>query len=409
MTERPTVVDLFSGAGGLSYGFQERGFKIAVGVDLNGPSCQTYALNHTDTVVINRRIQQVTTSEILDALGGKRPDVVIGGPSCQGFSTVGPRNFEDPRNQQFKEFVRLVSELKPECLLMENVVGLLLYHKGVFGREICQLFGDLGYNTEARILLAADFGVPQLRRRVFFIGTRRKLAIPFPKPTRCDPALWGDYALPFTKLSAIGQKNGDSRLPQHLTLADAISDLPPLGEQDGLDETSYSSEPLSDYQRLMREGSSSLRHHVSSGMSESERRMVAFLKPGDNWRALPKDLQPERFQKIRRYDATTLIMRLRWDRPAYTITTKSAEVTSGAFIHPDQNRTLSVREAARLQSYPDRFVFVGTQDEKRRQIGNSVPPVLAERLAEAILCLLNEHAGLDESRFSLVEAESTLF
>lgn len=409
METQPTVVDLFCGAGGLSFGFQEVGFNVVVGVDIDSAACSTFTRNHPTANVINRKIQKVDAREIQAFLRGKRPDVVIGGPSCQGFSTVGPRNFDDPRNLQFKEFVRLVKELKPECLLMENVVGLLLYNKGIYGRQICDLFGELGYRTEARILLAADFGVPQLRRRVFFIGTRRKLSIPFPKPTHCDPELWEDYALPFTKLSEIGQKNGDESLPRHLTVAEGISDLPPVGEADDRDDLPYDREPTSEYQRLMRQGSKSIRHHITDGMSDSERKMVQALKPGDNWRALPLNLLPERFKKIRPYDATTLLMRLRWDRPAYTITTKSAEVTSGAFIHPDQDRTLSVREAARLQSFPDRFLFTGTQEEKRRQIGNSVPPLLARRLAEAVMSLLRGNEDFDEDRLYLVQPEPTLF
>ncbi len=395
---KPTVVDLFCGSGGLSLGFQEAGFQIVAGVDCDKSACATLERNHTDTKVFCKYIQDLETSEILDVLDGRQPDVVIGGPSCQGFSTVGPRNFDDPRNTQFKEFVRLVADLKPKCILMENVVGLLLYKKGEVGRQICEFFQELGYETDARILLAADFGVPQLRRRVFFIGNRLGVENAFPKPTHCDPALWEDYALPFTELSAIGQKNGDKLLPMHLSVRDAIGDLPPLKEQDGTELCAYGGPASSEYQQLMRRRSNRLYNHVTDRMSESERKMVKFLQPGQNWRALPVDLLPDRFKRIRPYDATTLLMRMRWERPAYTITTKSSEVTSGAFIHPSQDRTLSVREAARLQSYPDRFRFLGTQQEQRRQIGNSVPPLLAQRLAEGLKSILNHHEDFDACR-----------
>ncbi len=408
IVRKPSVIDLFCGAGGLSYGFEQAGFRITVGVDNDPEACRTFEANHSNARVIASDIRKVSAEAILDLADGERPDVVVGGPSCQGFSTVGPRDFSDPRNAQFREFVRLVRDLKPKCVLMENVVGLLLYKKGQVGNEVCELFGELGYATRAKILLAADFGVPQLRRRVFFIGTALDVPVAFPKPTHSDPELWAEYALPFAELSSIGQKNGCKHLPPHITVAEAIDDLPPLGEMDGADVSEYESPPRSNYQKTLRGYRKHLFNHVSGGHSPAERKMIRALKPGENWRALPKSVLPKRFEKIRPYDASTLIMRLRWDRPSYTITTKSAEVTSGAFIHPEQDRTISVREAARLQSFPDRFRFYGSQLDQRRQIGNSVPPLLAERLAGAVMSMLEGHSA-DRDDLVFMEPEASLF
>lgn len=402
------VVDLFCGSGGLSYGFQQAGFDVRVGVDLDAAACETFKANHKGAEAIVSDIRKVTADQLLEHTDGVFPDVVVGGPSCQGFSTVGPRDFNDPRNAQFREFVRLVRDLKPRCVLMENVVGLLLYKKGAVGRQVCELFGELGYRMEAKILLAADFGVPQLRRRVFFIGSREGEPIAFPRPTHCDPSLWSEYNLPFAEMSSIGQKNGVENLPPHITVADAISDLPPLGELDGDEVSAYEIDPQSTYQRLMRGRRKRLFNHVTSGQSPAERKMIRALKPGENWRALPKSILPKRFEKIRPYDASTLIMRMRWERPSYTITTKSAEVTSGAFIHPEQHRTISVREAARLQSYPDGFRFYGSQMEQRRQIGNSVPPLLARHLGNAVSSML-QGTQEDDDRLVVLRPQQDLF
>jgi len=234
------------------------------------------------------------------------------------------------------------------------------------------------------ILLAADFGVPQLRRRVVFVGNRTGADIAFPAATHGNTDLWRNYALPFAHLSRIGHGAGDEVLP-HVNFADACSDLPSVEEGEEIDGVKYPSRAATVYQREMRKGSRLIRQHAAAELAAIDRLAARTLKAGQNWRDIPLDQLPDRFRRIRPYDATTILRRLQNDAPAYTITTKFNEGTTGAFIHPEQARTLTLREAARLQSFPDRFIFSGSTAQIRQQIGNAVPPMLARALGEAIL------------------------
>lgn len=284
----------------------------------------------------------------------------------------------------FLNYLSLVDELRPSWIVFENVPGLLLYNQGRVALEIVHAFREIGYTIVPMILLAADFGVPQLRRRLVFIGNRTEADIPFPAATHGNADLWRNYALPFAHLSRIGHGAGEEVLP-HLSFADACSDLPPVEEGEEIDGVEHRVQAATEYQREMRKGSRLVRQHAAAELSALDRLAAKTLKAGQNWRSLPLEILPSRFRKIRPYDATTILRRLRNDAPAYTITTKFNEGTTGAFIHPDQPRTITLREAARLQSFPDRFVFNGSHAQIRHQIGNAVPPLLAMALAEAIL------------------------
>lgn len=391
---RPTVVDLFCGAGGLSEGFHSAGYRVLAGLDLHAPSMESWTNRFAQRggMALHKRIEEVRGPS-LEALKERLPvglDVLVGGPSCQGYSTSGGlsknrgRDLYDPRNSLFAEFLRLVDALEPNWVLFENVPGLLLYHHGEVARTIDGLFADRGYRLRPMILLAADFGVPQLRRRLFFVGNRTGSRISFPAPTHGDAQLWRKFALPFAFLSRIGHKR-PSAARGHVTFDEACGDLPELAEGESIDDVPYPGEPSSAYQTMIRVGSDSVRQHAAFPLSASDRVAAVHLRPGQNWRSLPDDLRPPRFRNIRRYDATTLMKRLDSERPAYTITTKFHEASTGAFIHPSQPRTLSIREAARLQSFPDTYVFAGSGPQIRTQIGNAVPPLLARALAEAIL------------------------
>lgn len=400
MAPRPTVLDLFCGAGGLALGFHQAGYNVVGGVDNFAEACASFHLNITGSRAETLDLTKTSAREVR-GIFGSRVDVLVGGPSCQGFSTSGGfskpdgRDKDDPRNSLFRHYLDVVTELQPLWIVMENVPGLLLYHRGIVARRIVGAFKEVGYDVVPMILLAADFGVPQLRRRLVFVGNRTGAAVRFPIATHGDALLWQNYALPFAHLSRIGQKNVSS-VPPHATFDDACSDLPELHEGDCIEEREYELGPRSKYQDMMREGSNSVTQHHAFDLSELDRLAAEVLEPGQNWRNLPKERLPERFSRIRPYDATTMYRRLEGSRPAFTITTKFNEASTGAFIHPTQNRTLSIREAARLQSFPDKYRFVGSPAQIRTQIGNAVPPLLAQAIAEAILpSVVHDGYGVD--------------
>lgn len=386
----PSVLDLFSGAGGIALGFADAGYRVIGGIDNFQQAVETFEANIPSARGLMRDLRVSDFSDVREFVGSEGVDVIVGGPSCQGFSTSGGlsrasgRDQDDPRNRLFINYLDLVDELRPSWIVFENVPGLLLYNQGRVALEIVRAFREIGYTVIPMILLAADFGVPQLRRRLVFIGNRTGADIPFPSATHGNADLWRNYALPFAHLSRIGHGAGEEVLP-HISFADACSDLPPVKEGKEIDGEKYPGPARTAYQREMRKRSRLVRQHAAADLAALDRLAARTLKPGENWRNVPIDQLPERFRKIRPYDATTILRRLQNDAPAYTITTKFNEGTTGAFIHPDQARTLTLREAARLQSFPDRFVFSGSQAQIRQQIGNAVPPLLARALAEAIL------------------------
>ncbi|MGO8898221.1 MAG: DNA cytosine methyltransferase [Isosphaeraceae bacterium] len=395
----PTILDLFCGAGGLSAGFTASGYRVVAALDHWGDACASYRLNEPQAHVACADIAQVKEDDIASHLN-TTIDLVLGGPSCQGFSTSSGlsrngRKADDPRNSHFQHFVRFVSYFRPLWVVMENVPGLLLYEKGRVARAIHEEFKRIGYYVVPIILLAADHGVPQLRRRLFFVGNRTGQDVFFPSATHGDSELWKDFALPFEHLSRIGNKNAGEDMPPHVSIREAISDLPAIKCGEEFPEGPHPSEPQSEYQRWIRSGTSVLTLHRASKLSPSDRETIPYIKQGQNWRDLPEHIRGTRFAKIRSYDATTMLKRPDWNVPSYTITTKFNDATAGAFIHPLQDRTFSLREGARLQSFPDRIRFTGSDASIRKQIGNAVPPLIAERLARAIAIEVFRDAGSD--------------
>jgi DNA (cytosine-5)-methyltransferase 1 len=386
---QPTVLDIFCGPGGLSLGFKRAGYRVVGGIDLSAPAVQTFQRNFRQSTGIVHDIRTLSANSIVQQLG-TQVDVLVGGPSCQGFSTSGGlsrrsgRDLHDPRNSLFEHYLRFVAELSPPWVVFENVPGLLLYHHGEIARTICNRFNELGYVIHPIILLAADYGVAQLRRRLFFVGNRTGSPVDFPLPTHGDPELWANFALPFSFLSRLGHK-GTQSTAAHISFGEACGDLPSLREGESMDNVPYAQEAHGIFQREMRRASKTVRQHIAFDLCETDRLAATILTPGQNWTNMPPDQLASRFSRIRRYDATTLMKRLTLDRPAYTITTKFNEASTGAFIHPTQNRTLSIREAARIQSFPDKFIFEGDPRQIRYQIGNAVPPLLAQAVAESIL------------------------
>ena len=395
------MLDLFSGAGGLSVGFEASGYRVVGGIDNSEIAVQTFQRNLPNATGMVRDLRTSGFEDIKEFIGTSGIDVIVGGPSCQGFSTSGGlsraagRAENDPRNKLFINYLGIVELLQPHWIVFENVPGLLLYDNGRVALDIVRAFREIGYSLVPMILLAADYGVPQLRRRLVFVGNRTATQIAFPAATHGNPELWKNFALPFAHLSRIGHA-GNAGAKPHVTFEEACSDLPMISEGETIDGVAYPVKAQSPYQKAMRIGSRMVRQHTADMLTPLDRLASQLLKQGQNWRDMPKHLMPPRFSRIRPYDATTLLKRLRADQPTYTITTKFNEATTGAFIHPTQARTLSLREAARIQSFPDRFEFNGTVTQIRHQIGNAVPPVLAQCIAEAILPLvIKDVVGLD--------------
>lgn len=379
---RPVAIDLFSGAGGLSLGLVSAGFDVRLGLDNDRHALATYEANHEAKGLLTD-VREVSGRDLLAEAKVGEVDLLAGGPSCQGFSTHGKRLADDPRNFLYKEFLRVVEDLRPATVLMENVKGLLIARKGAYREEVVHNFEELGYHVTAAVLLAADYGVPQLRERVIFLASRIGTDIALPTPT-------------FGTADTLSFTERDVK--PHVTVGDAIGDLPHIGDDHREQPGQYARPAMNEYQRRMRNGATEIWNHVSRPLSPLAHSVVSQLGPGEGLRAIPPEKLPERFHKMRRIangnlrrDCTTLYHRLSPERPSYTITCYFTNVSAGAFTHPFENRAITAREAARLQSFPDAFRFLGAAIP--RQIGNAVPPLLAEAVGRSV----SEHLARHES------------
>ena len=380
----PTAIDLFCGAGGLSEGLRQAGISPVAGVDFDKHAIATYRHNHPNVPVVEGDVAEVTGEQLMELAGTREIDLIAGGPSCQGFSTHGKRMQDDPRNFLFKHFVRLVDEIQPKMFLMENVRGMLTYGKGAFRRQIEAAFDEIGYRTDFAQVLAADYGVPQLRHRILFIGTRvDDIELSFPPRTH--------------------GADGEPGLKPYVTVEEAIGDLPLMGDDYNRNMRPYACAPQNPYQVYCRKGAPEyVTLHVGRPLSAQAQSLADHIGQGEGLRAVPVDVLPARFKKMRtissgalRRDCTTLYHRLHPAKPSYTITCNYKNVASGPFLHPWEDRAISHREAARLMSFPDRYQFVGASFP--RQIGNAVPPLLARAIGEEIVKMLS-HAGKNRSR-----------
>lgn len=364
MSERGTVVDLFCGAGGLSEGFRQAGFSVLAGNDLFESAGETFVATHPEAKFFGDPIQDLSAERLLQEIGLDRGELtcLVGGPPCQAFSVYNhQRGMHDDRATLFREYLRMVQGLNPEWVVMENVTGILSAGGGEAVEAIVDSLNELGYAVEYRTLKAEEFGVPQERRRVVFLGNRIGAPIVWPKPT-----------------------HGEGRLP-FVTVWDAIGDLPELqnGEAPS-DRLKYRSEAFSEFQRELRGNGVSVANHQASRLAPINEQRMRFIPEGGSWRDIPHELLPEGMKKARRCDHTKRYGRLRREGLSSTVLTK-CDIHWGAYIHPDQNRSLTVREAARLQSFPDWFEFAGPRTEQYVQVGNAVPPLLGRKIAEAIM------------------------
>lgn len=343
------VLDLFCGCGGLSKGFEEAGYKVLVGVDFEQSALNTFNRNHNGAVGLRLDLSAPESFDaITEAIDGRSVDVIIGGPPCQGFSLTGPRNFDDKRNKLYLAMIETVRRFNPKAFLIENVPGMANLYKGEVRDEIVKRFTKMGYKVSYKIVCAADYGVPQVRKRLVFIGLR-DTDEPFEFP---EPYLSPD---------------------NYLTCEDAISDLPPLVDTLGEEESAYCSDPLNDFQRSMRGESTVLHNHTAINHKQFVKDVIAMVPDGGNYKDLPPGVGESRIFHM----AWT---RLNSKRPARTVDTGHRNL-----FHYKWNRCPTVRESARIQTFPDDFVFLGNRGQQNKQVGNAVPVLLAKALALHLL------------------------
>ncbi|MEW4221076.1 DNA cytosine methyltransferase [Rossellomorea marisflavi] len=392
---RYKALDLFSGCGGLSEGFLQAGFDVAVSIEIDEKACETQRKNHPETIIIQGDLTKLNPKQLKKETGISNYDLIIGGPPCQGFSSIGTRlgtsDFgefgEDPRNSLYKEFVKYVRYYQPKMFLMENVPGLYTMQDGAIRENIENDFSHddpegsyVGYNVTSTILRAVEFGVPQKRERVFFVGVRndfKDIDFQFPEPFLNEN--------------------------QFYTVKDAIGDLPALEVRDGENKTIHQIEPNS-FLTMLNQNAINLRrdnnyeegyiyNHLSRYNNPRDREIFRRLAPFQKLRELNLDeiadyLKTNGYQELPvrlRNGFDDFYRKLDLERPAPTIIAHLHK-DGLAFIHPDgkQARSISIREAARLQSFPDNFIFQGSQSHMFKQIGNAVPPLLAYHLANGL-------------------------
>lgn len=384
----PLSIDLFAGAGGLAEGFRQAGFRCLYANDMDAWAVRTFRHNHPGTPAERRPIEEVDARRLRAALGlaAGELDVLAGGPPCQGFSINAPDRFlEDPRNSLFKHYIRFVDEFRPKGLLIENVPGMLSLGKGAIFERIMAELEARGYALRARVLLAAHYGVPQERWRMIILGTRTGLPPEHPAPARFAAARAN-----FLGGGTLAFRQGDAEraaLPPAVNIGQAIGDLPRLRMGEGAEEMPYAAEAGSAYAQRLREGSSLVLNHAAPRLSPQNMERLRHIGPGGNWTDIPLALLPKGMQQARRCDHTKRYGRLAADGLAGTVLTKCDPHWSAVFL-PDQDRTLTVREAARIQSFPDRYRFLGPRSAQYAQVGNAVPVLMAKALAQALLAAM---------------------
>ncbi len=353
------IIDLFAGVGGLSYGFSKLSqFNIIAANEIEKDISVAYTLNHPDVKMLNCDISLLTEELLEKNLNGEKIDVIVGGPPCQSYSTLGKRQM-DERANLFMQYKRVLKILQPKAFVFENVVGILSMDRGNLFKQIQQEFEELGYKLQHRVLDAVNYGVPQHRERVILVGFKGKNNYIYPVPT-----------------------HGEGLKP-YVTLKDAIGDLPAL--KSGETKTTYSGDITNEFLSFVRKNSSDfVEEHSAPKNGEHLVRIMEALKDGQSKDDLPEEIRPKSG-----YGNT--YAKLWWEKPSTTITRNFACPSSSRCIHPRDSRAMSIREGARLQSFPDDYKFYGSDGTKRLEIGNAVPPLLSMAIAKQILDTLNEN------------------
>lgn len=344
---KKTVLDLFCGAGGLAVGFKKAGFQTLAGVDSDSSSIMTFAKNFPAAEAICEDLSNISPNlrKYFKSLNGK-VDVIVGGPPCQGFSIAGKRLIDDPRNRLYKHYIETVQIINPKYVVIENVPTIRSMGEGKVAKAIVEDLEDLNFQVEIETVNASDYGVPQNRKRTFFIAKFKGAPVVFPKPTTRE---------------------------NKLSTKDAIGDLPIIENHFEDKPIPYYLEPLNDYQRRMRIGSKSLANHWAVAHTKQTIEIIKLVPDGGNYKDLPKSLQGTRRVNIA------------WTRMASNLPSFTIDAGHNHHFHYKANRVPTVRESARIQSFPDSFIFLGNKTSQLRQVGNAVPPLLAEVLAKEIM------------------------
>ncbi|MFH4618164.1 DNA cytosine methyltransferase [Vibrio furnissii] len=366
------LVDLFSGAGGMSAGFEMAGFQVFASIELMEKYAKTHALNFPNSVTLSGDIRDLPPDEFGKKTGisPQEPVIIIGGPPCQTFSNIGQSKIKsilnkdikhDPRNYLFKNYLDYVSYFKPDVFVMENVPNLKTKYNGEIFDKILKICAELGYKVNHKILDASHFGVPQKRKRLFIVGNRLNGEFEFPSETTKE---------------------------KPTTVFDAIGDLPKIHDGIRAGDLPYSEvKPLTKFQKLMRNKSGVVGNNICRVSNDRAKKVFVHMKQGDKYMDLPADVRSILpFNENRFHDR---LKRLVMNEPSWTVLAHIG-MDGYRYIHPTETRTLSVREAARIQSFPDSFEFVGNMREQYIQVGNSVPPLLAKSLAQQVKLLCQE-------------------
>jgi DNA (cytosine-5)-methyltransferase 1 len=347
MKNKYNAIDLFCGAGGMSLGLKMASFDIKLGLDFVKDCEDTHNLNFPNIPFICGDISDVSGSQILEKIGLKKGELTLvsGGPPCQGFSTVNGKSrfLENPKNKLFVEFVRMIDELSPTWFIMENVTGLLSMNSGAVKEAIFEAFKNIGYNVEAKVLNAAEYGVPQNRKRAIFIGNNAGYKIEFPEP---------EYGIVNNQLGIFTT----NQIKPFVTVGDALKGI---------------------------ENDSKLLNHVLPVHADIVLKRMSFVPEGGTQKDIPTEFKPP--QKF-----MNTYGRLHSEKPANTIHTRFDVASTGSLYHPKENRALTVREGARLQSFPDTYIFSGKKGSQYRQVGNAVPPLLAHAIGKKIISLMDK-------------------
>ncbi len=382
------AIDLFCGCGGISVGLRSAGFQVIAGVDIEPTYLCSFSKNFPESHSLLLDIAEVNPIDFMDMVGLRSGDldILAGGPPCQGFSKNVPRKqryLEDPRNKLVKTFLDYCTALQPRFILMENVAEMKNGFEQSYTQEILNRLNGEGYTVTYEVLNAANFGVPQRRRRAFFIANRLGFEFKFPESTHIKDS---------PKISLFSQ-------PKHITVWEAIGDLAALNHGEGATQCVYACEPFSNFQRLMRGDSRIVKNHLARRLQPIQHERLSSLKPGEGLKDLPPHLQTKG-------GYSGAYGRLTKDMIAPTITRWVFHPGSGRWGHPVDIRTLTIREIARLQSFPDSFEFVGTFTQQAGQLGNAVPPLLIQKIAESIpnqsvsFNLVNTSISVSKSIFS---------
>ena len=350
-----TCLDLFSGAGGLSRGFYDAGYNVVLGVDFDDAALKTFKSNHGGAEAMKLDLFNHDNIDVIINYLKKNNihlDVLVGGPPCQGFSIAGPRNKDDERNTLYRAMVKLAERVKPQAIVLENVPGMVQTNGGIGAQRVVEDFAEIGYRMIPKLLYAPDYGIPQIRKRVFFVGLY-------------DSAT--DFIFPEPMVSK----------DNYVTCEEAIGDLPTLQTESGEiiygeEVQEYLTQPQNEYQKKMRQKSLKVHNHIGSIPIEKTRHMISLVPEGKNYKALP-----EEYQGLYKYHEA--LTRYSSKKPSLTINTGHR-----SHFHYKWNRIPTVRESARLQSFPDDFIFFGNKSEQYRQVGNAVPPMLGQVVANAL-------------------------